>query len=74
MKWEGTLGRYWFLGCTPQACKPCTCPSSKLKNKPRVIDRNISGVTDRESYMFEARFWSDRPHVGRKAGRTWQQS
>ena len=35
------------LGCTPQACTPCTCPASRPKEEPRNRDREVSGLLDR---------------------------
>ena len=49
------------LGCTPQAYKPCTCPASRLKKKPRVSNRDINSLMDWGAYTSEARSWSDTP-------------
>ena len=38
-----------LLGCTPQACKPCGCPSSSLKSQ----HRDTSGLMERGSYTSE---------------------
>lgn len=39
------------LGCTPRACKACTCPASRLKKEPGVSDRGIRGLMDRGSLV-----------------------
>ena len=36
------------LGCTLQACKPRTCPALRPKKEPRVSDRDVNGLMDRE--------------------------
>jgi hypothetical protein len=48
-----------ILGFTPEACKPCTCPASRRKQKPRVRDRDSHGLMDGGPYMFEPRSWSN---------------
>lgn len=35
------------LGCSLQACKPCTCSASRPRKEPGVSDREISGLMDR---------------------------
>ena len=51
-----------LLGCSPQACKPCTCPAPRLKTESRVSDRDIDGLIDGRSYMSKARgSWSYTP-------------
>ena len=55
-------------GCMPQACKPCTCPASKLKKEPWGSDRDVNCLMDGGSYTSEARSWSDTPHG---CGRQW---
>ena len=49
------------LSCTPQAYKPCTCPSLRPKKDPGVSDRDLSGLMGGESFMSEARSWNDTP-------------
>ena len=44
----------FVLGYTPQAYKACACPASRLKRKPSVNNRNISGLTDGGMYLSEA--------------------
>ena len=36
-------------------------PGFKTKKEPKVSNRDISGLMDGRSYMFEARSWSDTP-------------
>ena len=37
------------LGCTLQACKPCTTwPALRPNKEPRVSDRDVNGLMDRE--------------------------
>ena len=51
-----------LLGCTPQACKPCSCPALRLKKEPRDSNRDISGLMDRGSYTSETKgSWSNIP-------------
>lgn len=53
-----------LLGCTPQARKPCSCPTSRLKKELRDSDPDINGFIGWESHPSEARSWSDtRPCV-----------
>ena len=56
-----------LLGCTPQAYKALCLPSFKTKEKPRVSDRDSSGLMGGGPYMSETRSWRD-PH-GWWAGR-----
>lgn len=37
-----------LMGSTPQVHKPCVCPASRPKKEPRVSDRYINGLMDRE--------------------------
>lgn len=48
-----------LLGYPPQACKPCSCPTSRLKKELRDSDQDLNGFIGRESYPSEARSWSD---------------
>ena len=45
--------RYVLLGCTPQACKPGSCPVLRLKKDPGGSDRDINSLLDRGFYMYE---------------------
>ena len=36
-------------------------PSFKTKKEPKVSNRDITGLMDGRTYMFEARSWSDTP-------------
>ena len=56
------------LDFTPQAFKSCPCPASRVKKEPRISNRDISGLMDGETYISEARSWSDTP-VCMAAGR-----
>ena len=59
---DGRAGnRSQVVGYTPQACKACACPTSKLEKELGVSNRDINGFTDEGSYMSEARSWSDTP-------------
>ena len=49
------------LGCTPQACKPCSCPATGWKTEPGVSTRDVSDLLDRKSNKSEAKVWSDTP-------------
>ena len=44
-----------LLGCTPQSCKLCTCPTSKSKKKPRFSDRDISGLMDMGVFLVQSK-------------------
>ena len=73
--WVGNLLRWpspW-LGCSVQACSPCTCPASRLKKEPGGSNSDLSGLIDRRSYMPEANSWIDIPLYAHGAGRTGQQ-
>lgn len=48
-----------LLGCTPQAYKALCLPSFKTKEKPRVSDRDSSGLMGGGPYMSETRSRSD---------------
>ena len=41
------------LGSTPQTCKACACPASRLKKEPGVSKGVISGLMDGGAYMPE---------------------
>ena len=53
-----TEAKWW---ATLQACKACACPTSKLEKELGVSNGDINAFTDGESYMSEARSWSDTP-------------
>ena len=40
----GWLANCWAAPTGPQACKPCSCPGSRLKIEPRDSARDISGL------------------------------
>ena len=44
-----------MLGCTPQACKACSCPDTRPKKEPKGSSRDIDGLVGRESYKSEAK-------------------
>ena len=50
-----------LLGCTPQACKPYTCPASRLKKEAGVGERDFSGLMHGEAHTSEAKSWSSTP-------------
>ena len=60
---------FLLLGCIPQACKPCNFPASRSKKEPRVIDKDISGLTDGGSYTSDAKSWS---HWGGGGGSSYR--
>ena len=49
------------MACSPQACKPCSCPATGWKTEPRVSTRKVSDLLDRKSYKSELKVWSDTP-------------
>lgn len=61
------------LSCTLQTCKPCTCPASGPRKKPRVSHRDINGLMDRETYLFEARSWSEIWTVEMGSLHSWEE-
>jgi len=56
-----------LLGCTLQAYKPWIFPASSQKKEPGVSNRDLSGLMEGESYMSEARCWSNTPQCGEKS-------
>ena len=48
-------------GCTPQTCKPCTCPASRPREEPGIGDRDINGLMDGGTYTSKAKSWSNTP-------------
>ena len=48
-----------IVGLHPLACKPCSCPTSRLKKELRDSDPDINGSIGRETYPSEARSRSD---------------
>lgn len=46
--------------CTPQAGKPCSCPSASWRKESGVSDRDFCDLMHRGTYMSEARIHSDR--------------
>ena len=58
-----------ILGCNPQAGKPCNCPASRPKKKPRDRNRDISGLLDKGSYSAEAKGPGATPHHTQQAVR-----
>ena len=73
--WVGNLLRWTSpqLGCSVQACSPCTCPASRLKKEPGDRNNDLSGLMNRRSYTSEAKSWINIPLYAHRAGRTWQQ-
>ena len=62
------------VGLLPQACKTCTCPSSRPKKEPGVNNRDTHGLMDQGPYMSEARAWSHNLYVWQMVGKTGGQS
>ena len=74
MRWDARP-RGYLLGCTPQTCKPCSCPALRPKKEPGDSDRDINGLLDRASYRSAAKHPAATPHCVRQTeGKTWQQS
>ena len=59
------------LGCTLQAYKACTCPTSRLKKELRVSNRHqwFNGW-DGGSYRSEAKSWGNNPPYAAEVSRT----
>lgn len=53
----------WLLGCIPQACKPCSCPASRLKREPGHSDRDIIGLLDKETLHIWSKVLEQHPTV-----------
>lgn len=65
-----------LLGCTPQACKPCSCPASRpKKERARRQWQRHQRLSDRGSYASEAKGPGlTSCHAQQTAGRTQLQS
>lgn len=49
---------FCLLGCTVQACKPCTCPALRPGKEPGVSSRDVGSLTAAGAYVSEAKSWS----------------
>ena len=61
------LGLLWgweLLGCSLQACKPCTCPAPRIKKEPWVSHRDIDGLIDGGIlHIWSSKFPERHPNV-----------
>ena len=56
------------LDCTPQAFKSCPCPDSRVREEPRISNRDISGLMDGGSLHVWSKVLEQYPTL---CGRWW---